>query len=460
MLRVSRFLFLALVLGSSALVSAADKPNLIYILADDLGYGDLGCYGQERIKTPCLDRMAAEGLRFTDHYAGSTVCAPSRCSLMTGLHSGHAFVRGNREIQPMGQLPLPEKTVTVARLLKSAGYHTALIGKWGLGGPDSSGHPNRQGFDSFFGYLCQRHAHNYYPEFLFRNSERVPLSNKLAQTRGDGAGVAIERKDYSHDFFVAEAMQFLEENKDRPFFLYLAMTIPHANNEAGSSGMEVPSLGDYARLDWPEPQKGHAAMISRMDGDVGLLLERLQALGIEKKTLVLFASDNGPHREGGNDPEFNNSNGPLRGIKRDLYDGGIRVPLIARWPGRIEPGTTTDHLSAFWDFLPTACQLSGIAPPPGIDGISYLPTLLGDPARQKQHEYLYWECQNSRAVRMGHWKAVQRSAQDQLELYDLQADLAETSDVAGAHPDIVNKIQAALAEAHTESKLFPFAYGK
>ncbi len=458
--RLSASLLLCVVLGGSPLVSAADRPNLIYIMADDLGYGDLGCYGQQRIKTPCLDRMAAEGLRFTDHYAGNTVCAPSRCSLMTGVHSGHAYVRGNKEIKPMGQLPLPETAVTVAGLLKKAGYQTALIGKWGLGGPGSTGHPNQQGFDYFFGYLCQRHAHNYYPEFLFRNSEQVPLTNKVPQPREDGAGVATERNDYSHDFFVAEAMQFLEENKDRPFFLYLTMTIPHANNEAGNNGMEVPSLGDYAGLDWPEPQKGHAAMISRMDGDIGLLLQRLQALGIDQQTLVLFTSDNGPHREGGNNPDFNDSNGPLRGIKRDMYDGGIRVPLIARWPGRVEAGTTTDHVSAFWDFLPTACELSGIQPPQGLDGISYLPTLLGKPGEQKQHEYLYWECQNLRAVRLGKWKAVQRSPKDKLELYDLRGDLGETSDIADANPEVVKKAQAAFDEAHTESEHFPFAYGK
>ena len=452
------FLAAGILLAVSSLVSAADKPNLIYIMVDDLGYGDLGCYGQQRIKTPCLDQMAAEGMRFTDHYAGNTVCAPSRCSLMTGLHPGHGYVRGNKEIKPMGQLPLAEGTATVARLLQADGYRTGLIGKWGLGGPDSIGHPNQQGFDYFFGYLCQRHAHNYYPEFLFRNSERVPLNNKVDQPRDDGAGVATERNDYSHDFFVADALQFLEDNKDGPFFLYLAMTIPHANNEAGKNGMEVPSLGDYADLDWPEAQKGHAAMISRMDGDVGLLLLRLKELGIEDKTLVLFTSDNGPHREGGNDPDFNDSNGPLRGIKRDLYEGGIRVPLIARWPGRIKPDTTTDHISAFWDFLPTACDLAGIAAPKNIDGISYLPTLLGRTDAQKEHDYLYWEFKNQRALRMGKWKAIQKSPKAAVELYDLDADLGETKDVAAEHPDVVKKAELDFKEAHTASENFPCAY--
>jgi arylsulfatase A-like enzyme len=354
---------------------------------------------------------------------------------------------------------LPESTVTVAGLLQDAGYQTALIGKWGLGGPGSEGHPNRQGFDHFFGYLCQRHAHNFYPEFLFRNGERVPLNNRVARPREDGAGVAIERNDYSHDLCAAEALQFVEDNKNRPFFLYLALTIPHANNEAGKKGMEVPSLGEYADLDWPEPQKGHAAMISRMDSDIGRLLGKLEELGIDEKTLVLFTSDNGPHREGGNEPDFNNSNGPLRGIKRDLYDGGIRVPLIARWPGKIEAGGSTSHISAFWDLMPTACDLAGIDTPTDIDGISYLPALLGNSAGQKQHPYLYWEFKTQRAVRLGPWKSVQRSPGSAVELYDLKTDLGETNDVAAANPAVVKRVKAAFAEAHSDCKHFPFAYG-
>ena len=435
-----------------------DKPNIIFILADDLGYGDLGCYGQTQIKTPHIDRMAARGMRFTDHYAGSTVCAPSRCSLMTGLHTGHTYVRGNREIKPMGQLPLLPDTVTMPKVFKKAGYTTALYGKWGLGGPGSTGIPNKQGFDTFFGYLCQRHAHNYYPEFLFRNEERVPLTgNKIENPRPDGAGVAVERGQYSHDLIAEEALKFIEANKDRPFFLYLAVTLPHANNEAGRKGMEVPGYGIYKDRDWPEPQKGHAAMISRLDRDLGRIMETLKESGIDKKTLVFFTSDNGPHREGGANPEFFDSNGPLRGNKRDLYEGGIRVPLIAHWPGKVKPGTVSHHVSAFWDFLPTFAELVGIEDPPSGDGISMVPTLIGEPAKQKQHEFLYWEFHergSKQAVRMGDWKAVRFGIGGKLELYNIKEDLGEKHDVAEDHPQIVAKIKDYLKTARTESQFW------
>ena len=430
------------------------RPNIIFVMADDLGYGDLGCYGQERIQTPNLDRMAAEGMRFTQHYAGSTVCAPSRCSLMTGLHTGHTYVRGNREIRPMGQLPLPEGTQTMPKLLKEAGYRTALIGKWGLGGPDSTGTPNNQGFDYFFGYLCQRHAHNYYPEFLFRNDERVPLDNEVAGDRPDGAGVATKKVDYTHDLMEDEAIQWIEENREGPFFLYLAVTIPHANNEAGREGMEVPDYGIYADEDWPEPQKGHAAMISRLDRSVGRVMDKLKALGIDEDTVVFFTSDNGPHSEGGANPAFFDSNGPLRGQKRDLYEGGIRVPLIARWPGRIEAGTVSDHVSAFWDFMPTLATLGMAAEPNNTDGLCMGATLLSIPNKQKQHKYLYWEFHergSKQAVRFGRWKGI-RFADDRFELYDLSKDLGETNDIADRHPEVIERIREFMSEARTESK--------
>ena len=432
------------------------RPNIIFVLADDLGYGDLGCYGQKRIRTPNLDLMAAEGIRFTDHYAGSTVCAPSRCALMTGLHMGHAIIRGNQEVRPMGQEPLLADTATVARLMQQAGYATALIGKWGLGGPGSTGIPNRQGFDYFYGYLCQRHAHNYYPEFLFRNEDRIPLpGNRVAEPRPDGAGFAVERAQYSHDLLAQEALAFVERNRARPFFLYLALTIPHANNEGGPRGMEVPSSEPYTGEDWPEPQKNHAAMITRMDRDIGRLLAKIKELGLDEETLLIFTSDNGPHREGGNNPEFNDSNGPLRGIKRDLYEGGIRVPLIARWPGTIKPGGESDHVSAFWDFLSTACEIAGVKPHEGIDGISYLPALLG--REQKKHEFLYWEFKSKQAVRLGDWKGLRFGTKGKLELYNLKGDIGERNDVAGRHPDIVAKIETYMDTARADSELWPIS---
>jgi arylsulfatase A-like enzyme len=437
--------------------SRLEKPDIIFILADDLGYGDLGCYGQQVIQAPNLDRMAAEGMVFTDHYAGSTVCAPSRCCLMTGLHTGHALIRGNDRV------PLRPSDVTVAELLKAAGYRTGIIGKWGLGEPETTGIPNRKGFDYFFGYLNQTHAHNYYPDYLWRNEQKVQLANKVTSINPPG-GVATERVQYSDDLFTAAALDFVSQNRRGPFFLYLAYTIPHANDESKPNGMEVPSYGPYASKDWPAPQKGHAAMITRMDGDIGRLFARLKALGLDEKTLVLFSSDNGPHKEGGADPEFFNSSGPLRGYKRDLYEGGIRVPLIARWPGHVAAGTGTEHVSAFWDFLPTCCDLAGVAQPEGIDGISMLPTLLGKPDEQRQHPYLYWEFHEQgkkQAVRMGDWKGVRlnvaKDPNSPIELYNLKDDLGEEHNVAGQHPEIVQKIAEIMREARTPSEHWPLS---
>jgi arylsulfatase A-like enzyme len=434
------------------------RPNIIFVLADDLGYGDLGCYGQKQIQTPHIDRLAAEGIRFTDHYAGTTVCAPSRCSLMTGLHTGHTYIRGNSEVKPMGQLPLPAETVTLPKVLKQAGYTTALIGKWGLGGPGSTGTPNKQGFDYFFGYLCQRHAHNYYPEFLFRNDERVPLKNKVPGDRLDGAGVATEKVEYSYDLMEQEAIQFIEHNRMGPFFLYFAVTLPHANNEGGKNGMEVPDYGIYADEDWPEPDKGRAAMITRLDRGVGRLLQKVRDLGLDQNTMIIFTSDNGPHREGGANPEFFHSSGPLRGIKRDLYEGGIRVPLVARWPGHIQSGTETNYVCAFWDFLPTLAELAGAPCPAGTDGISLRHTLLGSFAQQQMHTFLYWEFHeggSKQAVRVGHWKAVRLKVGGPLELYELQTDLGETHNVAASHPEVVALIEKYLTTARTESQFWP-----
>jgi len=436
------------------------RPNIIFILADDLGYGDVGCFGQKIIQTPNIDRLAEEGMRFTDHYAGSTVCAPSRCCLMTGLHTGHALVRGNARV------PLRPSDVTVAELLKQTGYTTGIIGKWGLGEPDSTGIPNRQGFDYWFGYLNQRHAHNYYPEYLWRNEQKYELKNQVNHIIGGRdrtpGGVATKKVEYSHDLFAEEALRFVEKNKDNPFFLYLAFTIPHANNEAGNKGMEVPSYGLYSNKNWPEPQKGHAAMITRMDGDIGRLMAKLKALGLDENTFVFFSSDNGPHKEGGGDPAFFNSSGPLRGYKRALYEGGIRVPSIARWPGKIKAGSVTDHISAFWDFLPTCCDIAGINTPEGIDGISMLPTLLGKSQNQKKHDFLYWEFHEQgkrQAVRMGNWKGIRQNVAKNpngpIELYYLKNDIGEQHNVAKQHPQIVARIEDIMKSARTPSEHWP-----
>lgn len=443
------------ILNSSCQLNKNSWSNIIFILADDLGYGDLGCFGQKEIKTPNLDKMAAEGMRFTQHYAGSTVCAPSRCTLMTGYHTGHARIRGN------GGPSLQPNDVTVAKLLKQNGYKTGMIGKWGLGRAGSTGIPNKQGFDYFYGYLSQIKAHNYYPDYLWRNEEKVQLTNKnIIADRGYSKGygsAAVEKNDYSHDLMTQEASQFVEKNKDNPFFLYLAYTIPHANNEhwmINEHGMEVPDYGQYQEKDWPEPQKGHAAMISRMDRDIGSLFEQLKALGIDGNTIVMFSSDNGPHREGLNDPDFNDSNGPLRGIKRDLYEGGIRVPLIVRWPGKVKAGITSEHVSAFWDFLPTACEIAKVAVPSEVDGLSYLPELTGK--SQTEHPFLYWEFKEQggkQAIRFGNWKAIRLNWNEvpdgPVELYNLSQDLGEKNNVAEQHPKIVKQAVQILENART-----------
>jgi arylsulfatase A-like enzyme len=441
-------LILAALLGltTSAVAQASKKPNIIFILADDLGYGDVGCYGQKKIKTPNLDKMAKQGMRFTQAYAGSTVCAPSRCVLMTGKHSGHAHIRGNALV------PLRPEDVTLATLLRRGGYVTALIGKWGLGEPATTGIPNKQGFDYFFGYLNQKHAHNYYPDYLWRNEEKVPLKGNVVVD-----GVATQRAQYSHDLFAEEALRFVEQNKAKPFFLYLSFTTPHANNEAGKQGMEVPSDEPYSKEDWPQPQRNHAAMITRMDRDIGRLFDKLRELGLDENTLVFFTSDNGPHQEGGGNPFFFQSSGGLRGFKRSLHEGGVRVPMIVRWPGHVLADHVNPHVWAFWDVLPTLCDLAGAKTPDGLDGISVLPTLL-QKGEQRKHEFLYWEFHekgSQQAVRMGDWKAVRNKLGAPLELYDLAKDVAEKTDVADQHRDVVNRIETYLKTARTDSELWP-----
>jgi arylsulfatase A-like enzyme len=435
---------------------APRRPNIILIVADDLGYGDLGCYGQTRILTTNLDKMAAEGVRFTDFYAGSTVCAPSRCALMTGWHTGHAFIRGN------GNQALRQEDLTIAQLLHKEGYHTGLIGKWGLGNENSTGMPREKGFDEFAGYLDHVHAHDYYTDHLWRYDSRSGHNDWEVFPENEGGAKGI----YMPDLFTKAALNFVHINKPdqfnhyRPFFLYLAYTIPHANNEEAKrsgNGMQVPDDAPYSAQPWPPPEKNKAAMITRMDNDIGKLLDKLRELKIDDNTVVFFTSDNGPHKEGGVDPKFFQSAGPLRGLKRDLYEGGIRVPMIALWRGRIKPGRVSDQVWSFWDFLPTAAEIGMTRPPNKIDGISMMPALFGG-TQTNQHDFLYWEFHErgfQQAVRMGRWKAVRPQVDQPLELYDLQTDLAEKNNVALKHPDVLEKIETFLKTARTESPDWP-----
>lgn len=469
-LSVFRFLFgvglSVAVLGFSfgMLRAEDDRPNIVFILADDLGYGDLGCFGQETLATPNLDRMAAEGLKLTRHYSGSTVCAPSRCVLMTGLHTGHCTVRGN------GPALLKAEDVTVAEVLQAAGYATGCFGKWGIGNPPPRDDPNRQGFDEFYGYVNMFHAHNFYPPFLIRNGELERLENVTkdewlidGREEGgpkEGAGVAKVKKQYAPDLITDEALKFIERNKGGPFFLYHALNVPHANNEGGSDkeqqdGMEVPDYGEFASKDWPNPEKGFAAMIHNIDRDVGRVLDKLQELGLAEKTLVIFSSDNGPHQEGKHEMEFFNSNGELRGMKRDLYEGGVRVPTIAWWPGTIEGGRSSDRLSGFQDFLPTAAELAKADAPEGLDGLSLAGMLTGE-SEGESHDFLYWEFQEKggrEAVVTTRWKAVRlntnKDPNGPLELYDLKADPSETTNVADQFPEVIEAMEARLRESHT-----------
>jgi arylsulfatase A-like enzyme len=446
----------AMVFGQA---SAKPKPNLIWILADDLGYADLGCYGQKVITTPNLDRMAAEGMRFTHFYSGATVCAPSRSVLMTGLHHGHTRVRGNAgDANPAAQA-LKADDVTVAKALKEAGYKTALIGKWGLGdiGEAASGMPRKQGFDDFYGYMNQHHAHNHFPDFLWRNETKEPLSNVIVPVGEHGAGYATEAIHYADDLFADECLKFVADNKAKPFFLYWAMVIPHANNERGKilgDGAHVPDYGPYKDQDWPNQDKGQAAMISRLDGYVGRMMERLKELGIADNTLVIFSSDNGPHDESKHDLERFDPNGPFSGIKRSLTDGGIRVPLIAWWPGKVKPGVS-DHAGYFPDWFATAAELAGAKAPSNLDGLSLVPTLTGE-GTQKEHEFLYWEFHEGgfkqAALFQGRWKGIRSGGPEAVvQLFDQENDVAEVTNVADKHPEIAAKIDTYLKTARTPS---------
>jgi arylsulfatase A len=443
-------------------------PNIIYILADDLGYGDLSCYGQTKFSTPNIDRLANDGMLFTQHYTGCTVSAPSRSCLITGLHTGHTPIRGNKQWDPEGQWPLPASSFTIAEMLKSQGYKTGAFGKWGLGFIDTEGDPNSQGFDEFYGFNCQSLAHNYYPDHLWHNHEKVILhENENGKT---GA--------YSADLIHKAALDFIEANKKNTFFLFYPTTIPHAelfakeeyikkfrgklNPEKSFKGVDdgpTFRLGPYGSQ--PEAHAAFAAMVTELDDYVGEILSKLKELGLENNTIVIFASDNGPHLEAGGDPDFFNSNGDLRGYKRDMYEGGIRTPMIVRWPGKVKKSSTCEHVSAFWDIMPTLAEVTGLKAPSGIDGISFLPALIGE--NQKQHEYLYWEFHEQGgkiAVRMGNWKAVKlnvdKNPDGLIELYDLAKDIGETKNLAGSNPEIVKRMEDIMKHAHIASGVFPF----
>ncbi len=446
-----------------AALQRAAPPNILLIHADDLGHGDLSAYGQSRFQTPALDRLAREGTRFTQYYSGSTVCAPSRAALMTGLHAGHGWIRGNGRL-PEGDVPLRAEDVTIAKVLREAGYRTAVIGKWGLGQPGTTGQPDRQGFDHAFGFLDHRHAHRQYTDHLYRNGDRVPTDL--------GA-------DYVNDLFTKEAASFIERGDQRPFFVYLNYTVPHAEMRAPEDSV-APFRGQFpeqpfenakadARQDGarpdaaslgyrsqPTPRAAFAAMVTRMDRDIGRLADLLRARGIDRETLIMFTSDNGPHREGGADPAFFASTGGLRGIKRDLYEGGIRVPMIARWTGTVLAGRVSDHVWAHWDILPTLADVAGAQVPAGLDGMSMARALNGKP--QPAQPFLYWEFHErgfQQAVRMGRWKALRLKKDAPLELYDLDTDPREEREVAASHPDVVAKIEAYLKTARTESARWP-----
>jgi arylsulfatase A-like enzyme len=432
------------------------RPNILLIQADDLGYGDLSAYGQTHFRTPSLDALAASGIRFTQYYAGSTVCAPSRTSLMTGLHTGHTSIRGNLE------LPLPAEDVTVAMALRDAGYRTAVIGKWGIGNAGTTGEPKQKGFDYAFGFLDQRHAHRQYTDHLFRNGERYPTD--------------LEH-DYVNDLFTRETLSFIGAADARPFFVYLNYTVPHAELRvpedslaplrgafpetpfAGAKGDATPTGTDAEVAPYrsqPTPKAAFAAMIVRMDRDIGTIVERLKSLGADRRTLVIFVSDNGPHKEGGADPAFFNSSGGFRGIKRDLYEGGIRVPFIASWPGTIPAGRVSDYAWAHWDLFPTLAEIAGAKTPTGLDGRSMTKALRGE--AQPPHEPFYWEFHErgfQQAARMGRWKAVRPAKGAPLELYDLETDPHESTNVASTHADVVARMETYLAGARTDSPHWP-----
>ncbi len=463
------------------------KPNVIFILADDLGYADLSCYGQTKFKTPNIDKLAKEGIRFLQAYSGSPVCAPSRCSLLTGKHTGHSYIRDNDKmvergdvwsdlIKYEGQRPLPENNYTLAHLFKNSGYKTACIGKWGLGTPGSFGVPNKQGFDFFYGYLCQRIAHTYYPPYLWRNEKKEFLNRnkyfktheKLPADKDPNNASSYEQykgEQYSLDLMMDESLKYIRENKSNPFFLFLTPTIPHVSlqvpdediKEFESEFPETPYKGEKGYLPQQKPRAAFAAMISKLDRGVGKIEALLKELKLEENTIIIFTSDNGAtFNIGGYDPAFFNSNGALRGAKASLYEGGIRVPLIAKWPGKIKAGSITKQSSAFWDFMPTFAEITSSRDSINSDGVSIVPTLTGKLKNQMQHEFLYWEHASSmQAVRYGDWKGLRKKVSDNIELYNLKNDPYEKNNVANDNPEIVKKISQIMISGRIESELYP-----
>jgi len=504
-LRAAAFASVLLALGLlvPAQLLAADRlPNIVFVMADDLGYGDVSCFGQEKFQTPNIDRIARNGMRFTQHYSGSPVCAPSRCVLMTGLHSGHSVVRNNRELKPEGQFPLPEGTVTLPRRLQEIGYVTGAFGKWGLGGPGSTGEPLKQGINRFFGYNCQRVAHNYYPLHLWDNDQKLMLNNEefaAHQRLPEGADpndpasyAAYKGKDYAPDLIAEQAIKFIEQNKDRPFFLYFPTTIPHLALQVPDDTLrkfedkfdDQPYVGGNSYLPHRTPRAAYAAMITRLDDYVGQMLDKVEELGLTDNTIFVFTSDNGPlfNRLGGTDSEYFNSTRSLRGYKGSVYEGGVRVPMAIAWKGKIAAGSQSDRITGFEDWFSTLVELASGKPESGLvtDGISFAPTLLGK--EQPPREFLYREFPaygGQQSLRMGDWKAVRQNLMPQtggggrnkgkskaelankepdlrIELYNLKDDPYETTNVADKHPDIVARMERVMREQHRPNPDFPF----
>lgn len=498
---IRRWATVLLLCLTSFMFSQQDKPNIIYFLADDLGYGEVGAYGQEKIKTPNIDALAAVGMKFTQHYSGAPVCAPARYILLTGNHAGHAYIRGNDEWTERGdvwdyekmfanpelegQRPIPDTTITLAELLKTRGYATGIFGKWGLGAPNTEGVPNRQGFDEFYGYNCQRQAHNLYPTHLWHNDKKVLLNNELIAPHQQLDSLAdpydeknyrsFTQKDYAPTLIHEKALAFIEHNQNQPFFLYYASPLPHLPLQAPAQlveayrkqfGEEEPYVGDKGYFPNRYPRATYAAMISYLDQQLGELVAKLKALGLYDNTLIIFSSDNGPTYTGGVDYKFFESSKPFGNgygkTKGFVYEGGIRVPMIASWPGQIKPGSSTGHISAFYDVLPTICDIVGVEPLPEVDGISFAPVLMGN--EQPQHDFLYWEFPSyngQQAVRMGKWKGIRKNIFDgnkTIELYDLEKDTGETNDVADQHPEIVQQIETIMQQEHTPAKNKKFRF--